>query len=148
MNSMVHSQNLFSSIVTAIRDVEEGKGRETVLERKRNKADGAYKPGSSTSKMTSSRQIPIQARNKPQSDKKVPETQAKGRSKFSKRFNMTGNGMSQADDGGRSNLNTPSTSATSPQQDKPREKPSGIKPVAGDLNQWIKKPQGLGVLGQ
>ena len=59
MNSMVHSQNLFSSIVTAIRDVEEGKGRETVLERKRNKTDGAYKPGTSNSKMTSSRQIPI-----------------------------------------------------------------------------------------
>jgi hypothetical protein len=63
MNSMVHSQNLFSSIVTAIRDVEEGKGRETVLERRKNKADGAYKPGTSNSKMTSSRQIPIQNRN-------------------------------------------------------------------------------------
>lgn len=90
--------------------------------------------------MTSSRQIPIQNRNKPQSDKKTSEPQQKGRSKFSKRFNMTGNGMSDANDGGRSNLNTPSTSATSPQQEKPKERPSQIKPVAGDLNQWIKKP--------
>ena len=53
---------------------------------------------------------------------------------------MTGNGMSDANDGSRSNLNTPSTSATSPQQEKPKERPSEIKPVAGDLNQWIKKP--------
>ena len=56
--------------------------------------------------------------------------------------------MSEANDGGRSNLNTPSTSATSPQQEKPKERPSEIKPIAGDLNQWIKKPQGLGILGQ
>ena len=61
---------------------------------------------------------------------------------------MTGNGMSQANDGGRSNLNTPSTSATSPQQEKTKERVPEIKPIAGDLNQWIKKPQGLGIIGQ
>ena len=45
-------------------------------------------------------------------------TEAKTRSKFSKRFNMTGSGMTQADESGmgnRSTLGTPSTSAASMQ---------------------------------
>ena len=81
-------------------------------------------------------------------------TEAKPRSKFAKRFNMTGSGMSQAAQssglGNRSQLGTPSTSAASMQSpiDSKHLPGSSIQETKGDENQWIKKPRGLGVLGQ
>ena len=73
---------------------------------------------------------------------------------------MTGNGISRIDQResntdskkdsiGR--LNTPSTSAasqTTPQTDDRKNSKLGIKSIRGDTNQWIKKPRGLGVVGQ
>ena len=98
-------------------------------------------------------------------------TATKTRSKFAKRFNMTGSGMTQADasgcvaagsesktsttkDGERSALGTPSTStASTAALSPPNLKPdhvagSSIQEIKGDTNQWIKRPRGLGVLGQ
>ena len=73
---------------------------------------------------------------------------------------MTGSGLSQIDnqvsntDSKKSagmRIDTPSTSAasqiTTPGTDD-RKKLKGVQSVQGDLNQWIKKPRGLGVLGQ
>lgn len=59
---------------------------------------------------------------------------------------MTGSGMSSATLDER--LNTPSTTTDS---SKSIESTPDLKrqiPTAGDLNQWVKKPKGLGVLGQ
>ena len=77
-------------------------------------------------------------------------TGAKPRSKFSKRFNMTGSGMSDASGlAERSQLGTPSTSAASTQATSPPDnRGSAIQEVKGDQNQWIKRPKGLGILGQ
>ena len=96
-------------------------------------------------------------------------TATKTRSKFAKRFNMTGSGMTQADaqnvaassesktitkDGQRSTIGTSSTStastaALSPPNTKPEHVTgSSIQEIKGDTNQWIKRPRGLGVLGQ
>jgi len=52
---------------------------------------------------------------------------------------MTGSGMTQTDEKARSNLNTPSTSATSPEQEKAgqvakKQRPLEIQSTAGDLN--------------
>merc|ERR1711893_234606 len=47
----------------------------------------------------------------------------------------------------RSQLATPSTSAQS-MQSPPVTKNPNIQETRGDENQWIKKPRGLGVLGQ
>ena len=161
LNSTVNSQSLFSSIVTAIKDVEEqaktsSSQRQSIKDiRQKAKADGP-------TAITSSRQIPLNARLEFSGAKNaaaaeataIPaqNTGAKPRSKFSKRFNMTGSGMSQADASGlavRSQLGTPSTSAASTQATSPPDnRGSAIQEVKGDTNQWIKRPKGLGILGQ
>ena len=71
---------------------------------------------------------------------------------------MTGNGMSQADQGpsgldseDRSELGTPSTSSastTSNSKIAAADPNPNIQEARGDTNQWIKRPRGLGVLGQ
>jgi len=114
-----------------------------------------------TSKMTSSRQIPVHARLEATAAK--VESQAavlnntgfKTRSKFAKRFNMTGSGMSETNQDevssnlqARSQLGTPSTSAASMQSPSDHKaQVSNIKDTSGDESQWIKRPRGLGVLG-
>ena len=70
---------------------------------------------------------------------------------------MTGSGMTQTNENsssgltGRSDVGTPSTSAASTQSPGMNMKApatSNIQDAKGDDNQWIKKPRGLGVLGQ
>ena len=63
--------------------------------------------------------------------------------------------MSQADANtasglaARSQLGTPSTSAASTQATSPPDnRGTAIQEVKGDTNQWIKRPKGLGILGQ
>lgn len=63
---------------------------------------------------------------------------------------MTGSGVTyiervKADSDDRPH--TPSTSAASQATPEDRKKAIGIGANKGDLNQWIKKPRGLGVLG-
>ena len=78
---------------------------------------------------------------------------------------MTGSGITQADGQGlaassdskvkpekRSTLGTPSTSAASTAALSPPKSGhvagSAIQEIKGDASQWIKRPRGLGVLGQ
>lgn len=68
-----------------------------------------------------------------------------GKSKFAQRFNMTGSGMSSASKELDSRVSTPSTSSGTVESETPDLKRT--LPLGGDLSQWIKKPQGLGVLG-
>ena len=59
---------------------------------------------------------------------------------------MTGNGVSQASKEFKqeaSRISTPSTSGSDP---RTPESASGSQ--VEDMNQWVKKPAGLGVLGQ
>lgn len=78
------------------------------------------------------------------SSRQLPMSQRAQNSKFSRRFHMTGNGMSVAAQEFKeesSRIGTPSTQASA----------SGTPASSdgmGDMNQWIKKPAGLGVLGQ
>ena len=105
---MVNSMQLFSSIVSAIREVEaEAKASVSQRQSKQDNKDKQSVP------ITSSRQIPMHARlnastinsisssaAKPQAlEANGTSANMKERSKFSKRFNMTGSGMSQASGG-------------------------------------------------
>ena len=87
------------------------------------------------------------------------------RSKFAQRFNLTGSGMTATNSDQKQpqtdmldRTGTPSTSAASslahgtpdPQtiSKASSKKQSMIQATQGDPSQWIKKPRGLGVLGQ
>lgn len=69
---------------------------------------------------------------------KTPKNISSKLSKFSRRFNLSGNGLSLSFDENRQG--TPSTQASLYER-------STIKKQSTDDNQWIKRPTGLGILG-
>ena len=119
LNSTVNSQQLFSSIVNAIKDVsaevKSSTSQRPSIKDIRAGGKNAAAAEDSTSATTnqsqkvavgSSRQIPMHARLEASNSKQsaaassMNQTATKTRSKFAKRFNMTGSGMTQADSSG------------------------------------------------
>lgn len=117
---LVKSQTIFKQILTSIKDVSDDMQRGPQRKKK-----AAILP---TDKLVSSRQIPVQT-NKTQSQT----------SKFSKRFNLTGTGLSQVSEQS-SRISTPSTQMSSDVEQT-------VQKAQGDENQWIKRPSGIGTLG-
>jgi hypothetical protein len=128
----VCSEHIFKSIFTCVQDVAETlddleeKKQSISLKKPQEQKGGAYMRPEGQQKFSSSRQIPIT------------------KSKFAQRFNMTGSGMSSVSKELETRVSTPSTSSGTA-GNTPDLKRS--LPLGGDLSQWIKKPQGLGILG-
>lgn len=89
---LVKSQSIFKQILTSIKEVSED-----MQKGPQRKKKAIAQP---TDKLTSSRQIPIST------SKQISQS-----SKFSKRFNLTGNGLSQIEE--QSRIGTPSTQVSS-----------------------------------
>lgn len=98
-------------------------------QRKSKIQSNTYKMPEEKKAYTSSRQIPLQQRAQQQP------------SKFSKRFNMTGSGMTSISQVlQEERTDTPSTQTSDHQTPEKQSHQD-------DLNQWIKMPSGLGLLG-
>jgi len=135
-NSLVCSEHIFKSIFSCVSDVaqtvhdlEEQKHQLTESRKAKELKTGAYAREEGQQKFTSSRQLPLSGT----------------KSKFAQRFNMTGSGMSSVSKELDDRVSTPSTSSGTVEAGTPDLKRK--VQLGGDLSQWIKKPQGLGILG-